>query len=61
MHGFALNINQDLDYFNNIIPCGISDKAVTSMELELGEKVDVSLVEDRVRAHLGELFSMKFV
>jgi len=41
MHGLALNVNPDLDYFKNIIPCGITDKAVTSMEQELGEKVDL--------------------
>src|SRR5690606_22343597 len=41
MHGFAFNVNADLDYFNYIIPCGIEDKAVTSMEQELGKKISV--------------------
>jgi len=40
MHGFAFNINSNLEYFNNIVPCGITDKAVTSMEMELGAKQD---------------------
>lgn len=61
MHGFAFNINNDLSYFNNIIPCGISDKAVTSMEKELGEKIDLEAVKERIKAHLSILFEMEIV
>ena len=59
MHGFALNINPDLSYFNNIIPCGIPDKAVTSMAQELNKKIDESEVEEKVKMYLCELFQMK--
>lgn len=52
MHGWALNVNTDLDYFENIVPCGISDKAVTSMEQELGRKVDITEVEDLSLIHI---------
>ncbi|MNY24112.1 Octanoyltransferase [compost metagenome] len=41
MHGFAFNVNVDLDYFKNIVPCGIDDKDVTSMQRELGRELDV--------------------
>ena len=61
MHGFALNVNTDLSFFNNIVPCGISDKAVTSMELELGEVVDFEKVEERMLFHLSELFEFEIV
>ncbi len=59
MHGFALNINTDLAYFNNIIPCGIPDKAVTSMAQELNKKISETEVEEKVKKHLCELFQMK--
>jgi len=55
MHGFALNVNTDLRYFNNIIPCGIQ-KDVTSMERELKEKRSLSLVKERLSYHFMELF-----
>ena len=45
MHGFALNVNTDLTYFNYINPCGFTDKGVTYMKQELGEEIDISLVE----------------
>lgn len=61
MHGFAFNINTDLDYFNNIIPCGIDDKAVTSMQKELGRQLDEGEVAQKVKLHIGELFGMKLV
>jgi len=53
MHGFALNINTDLDFYKHIIPCGIEDKAVTSMQKELEKKVDEEEVKQRLRAEIG--------
>lgn len=58
MHGFAFNVNADLSYFNNIIPCGITDKAVTSMHLELGQNVDMSEVKVRLQNHIAEVFDI---
>ena len=60
MHGLALNVNVDLEYFKNIIPCGIDDKAVTSMHQELGRLVPLNEVEDRLRQHISELFQMQW-
>lgn len=59
MHGFAFNVNADLTYFGNIVPCGIDDKDVTSMERELGHKVDVEEVKVKLKNHLAELFKME--
>ncbi|MDB5263247.1 MAG: lipoyl(octanoyl) transferase [Adhaeribacter sp.] len=56
MHGFALNVNTDLNYFNYIVPCGIPDKAVTSMEQELGQPVALPEVEQKLLKHLANLF-----
>ena len=61
MHGFAFNVNTDLNYFNNIVPCGIDDKDVTSMQRELGHEIDMAEVEERLKAHLAELFEMELV
>jgi lipoyl(octanoyl) transferase len=60
MHGFAFNVNAQLDYFGHIVPCGIDDKAVTSMEQELGAPQDEARVAERVRHHLGALFGMEW-
>ena len=57
MHGFALNVNTDLSYFNYIIPCGISDKAVTSLQAELGHSVDLEEVKEKILRHFLEVFS----
>lgn len=59
MHGFALNVNSNLDYFKNIIPCGIDDKAVTSMEAELGHEVNLSAVKELLKNHIANLFNME--
>ena len=61
MHGFALNVNSNLSYFRNIVPCGIINKTATSMEKELGEKIDTEGVKDKLKAHLVNLFKMKIV
>lgn len=61
MHGFALNVNTDLSYFNNIIPCGIVDKAVTSMDKELGYNVNEVEVKDKLRKHFTELFDCELI
>ena len=61
MHGLAFNVNTDLDYFKNIVPCGIDDKAVTSMELELGRKVDINEVKEILKHHISVLFGMEII
>lgn len=59
MHGFAFNVNVDLDYFKNIVPCGIDDKDVTSMQRELGREVDINEVKAVLKEKIAELFEMK--
>jgi lipoyl(octanoyl) transferase len=61
MHGFALNVNADLGYFDNIIPCGIRGKAVTSMHVELGKEVDEQEVKGKILKHFSVLFDSSFV
>jgi len=62
MHGFALNVNADLGYFDNIIPCGIKGKAVTSLNVELGVgKVNEAEVKSKLRKHFSTLFEAKLV
>jgi lipoyl(octanoyl) transferase len=59
MHGFALNVNTDLKFFEYIVPCGIKDKAVTSMAQELDKKVAIEEVESRILHHFAEVFEAK--
>ena len=61
MHGFALNVNTDLGFFDHIIPCGIRGKAVTSMHAELGSQLDSEKVKDRILIHFSEVFSTAMV
>lgn len=61
MHGFALNVNTDLTYFNNIIPCGIQNKDVTSLQRELSRVVPMDEVKAKVRIHFENVFSCKLV
>jgi lipoyl(octanoyl) transferase len=59
MHGLALNVNTDLSLFNNIIPCGIQDKAVCSMESELGRKLDMTDVKQKLLEEFSSIFEIK--
>ncbi len=61
MHGFALNVNTDLSYFNMIVPCGIQHKQVTSIEKELGHTVAVAEVEAKIKHHFAEVFDVELV
>lgn len=61
MHGFAFNVNTDLNYFNNIVPCGIDDKAVASLQGELGREVDLKEVKERLKKHFATLFGMELI
>lgn len=60
MHGFALNVNTDLGYFGNIIPCGIVNKDVTSLQRELGKEVDMDEVKAKLLKHFADIFDMQF-
>src|SRR5688572_20734783 len=59
MHGFALNVNTDLSHFNFIIPCGIQDKQVTSIERELGTKIDVEECKSLVKENFSRVFNVE--
>lgn len=61
MHGFALNVNTDLSYFNFIVPCGIQDKQVTSLEKELGYKLDYEEVKQKIKNNFAKVFNVNFV
>ncbi|MDO5663652.1 MAG: lipoyl(octanoyl) transferase LipB [Bacteroidia bacterium] len=60
MHGLALNVNTDLSYFNYINPCGFTDRAVTSMQKELGREVDFQEVSDRMKQAFMDVFGMNY-
>lgn len=59
MHGFALNVNTDLNYFHYINPCGFRDKGVTSIAQELGQEISLQEVKERVKHHFVDLFGME--
>ncbi|MEO6540406.1 MAG: lipoyl(octanoyl) transferase LipB [Ferruginibacter sp.] len=61
MHGFAMNVNTDLGYFNNIIPCGIENKQVTSMEKELGRTVNYGEVKEKLKRNFESVFISELV
>lgn len=61
MHGFAFNVNTDLSYFNHIIPCGIVNKQVTSLEKELGYKADMEEVKEKVKRNFEKVFEAKLL
>lgn len=61
MHGFAFNINTDLNYFKNIIPCGIEDKQVTSLEKELGNTIDFEQAKQKVKYNFEKVFDVELI
>ena len=61
MHGFALNVNTDLAYFNHIVPCGIQGKGVTSLQAELKRQIPLVEVRDKLSAHFQILFDAEFI
>jgi lipoyl(octanoyl) transferase len=60
-HGFALNVNTDLSFFNLIIPCGIASKPVTSMQKELGKPLDLNAVAESISRNFGTVFSSQML
>ena len=60
MHGFALNVNPDMNYFNNIVPCGIEDKKVTSLAKELNQEIDMNEVKKKLKFNLAKLFNYSY-
>jgi lipoyl(octanoyl) transferase len=61
MHGWAFNVNTDLKYFQHIVPCGISDKAVTSLSAETGEEMDILQVKQKVKKYFEKRFDVRLV
>ena len=61
MHGFALNVNTDLTYFNHIVPCGIPDKQVTSLQKELGREVPMREVKELVKQNFEQIFGATLI
>ena len=59
MHGFAFNVNTDLSFFENIIPCGINDKQVTSLQKELGEKINIENTKSKLKKNIEHVFDLK--
>ncbi len=61
MHGIGFNVNTDLSYFSHIVPCGIEDKSVTSLELELNRPVELQEVKEKLKYYLAQLFGYEYV
>lgn len=61
MHGWGFNVNSNLDYFSNIVPCGIQDKAVTSLNKELGHDVDMDAIKEKLKKHFCALFECEII
>jgi len=61
MHGFAFNVNTDISYFNHIIPCGIQNKQVTSLQRELGREIDMQEAKERVKKNFEKVFDVELV
>ena len=61
IHGFAFNVNTDMRYFEHIIPCGIKGKQVTSLERELGQKLNIEEVKNKIKRHFSEVFKCEFI
>jgi len=60
MHGFAFNVNTDLNYFKGIIPCGIDDKAVTSLQTEIGKRLDIDEVKNKLKYYFAQEFEATY-
>lgn len=60
MHGLALNVDTDMNYFNNIVPCGIEDKSVTSLSKELGRKIPMDEVKEKLKINLANVFDYDY-
>lgn len=61
MHGWGFNVNANLNYFQNIIPCGIQNKAVTSLNKEIGQEVDISEIKQKLKKHFSSLFECELI
>lgn len=61
MHGFAFNVNTDLSFFDHIIPCGIQDKAVTSLQRELGKEISMDIIKQSLLRHFSDLFQVEII
>ncbi|MCF8423126.1 MAG: lipoyl(octanoyl) transferase LipB [Bacteroidia bacterium] len=61
MHGWGFNVNSNLNYFSNIVPCGIHNKAVTSLNKELGQDVDMNEIKEKLKKHFSVLFDCEFI
>ena len=61
MHGIGFNVNTDLTYFNNIIPCGIEDKSVTSIQEETKLVIKMDDIKQKLKHYLGEIFEFELI
>jgi lipoyl(octanoyl) transferase len=60
MHGLALNVNTELDFFRHIVPCGIPDKQVTSLQQELGAQVSMDEIKQRMQEEFAQVFELEY-